>query len=138
MSTFLLRFTLLPLLAFLLLTNCTRRARPSTAPVAATARPPESPTPASAARDLADVMATDLQLTPEQTSQVRTILNRTVQEANAAKAKYPPQSSGLLTELKRINADSQKGLLAVLGPVKFKQLRANQRKMAEEMQQRQK
>jgi hypothetical protein len=139
MSTLLFRFALLPLLGLsLLLTNCARRERPAKTPVVEAVRTPDSPTPTTAARDLADVMATELQLTPEQTAQVRTILNGTVEQANAAKAKFPPKSPELMTELKRINTDSQKELLAVLGPVKFKQLQANQRKMAAEMQQRQK
>ena len=101
-------------------------------------RTADSPTPPTAARDLADVIATDLQLAPDQTSQVRTILNGTVQQANAAKAKYEPKSPQLMAELKRINIGSQKELQVVLGPTKFKQLQANQRKMATEMQQRQK
>ena len=101
-------------------------------------RTADSPAPPTAARDLADVIATDLQLAPDQTSQVRTILNGTVQQANAAKAKYEPKSPQLMAELKRINIASQKELQQVLGPTKFKQLQANQRKMATEMQQRQK
>lgn len=94
--------------------------------------------PTTAARDLADVIGTDLQLTPDQTGRVRTILNNTVNQANAAKGKLAPQSPQLLAELKRININSQKELRVVLGPVKFKQLQANQRKMATQMQQRQK
>ena len=43
-----------------------------------------------------------------------------------------------MAELKRINIASQKELQQVPGPTKFKQLQANQRKMATEMQQRQK
>jgi hypothetical protein len=43
-----------------------------------------------------------------------------------------------MAELKRINISSQKELQVVLGPTKFKQLQASQRKMAAEMQQRQK
>ncbi|GAB3289869.1 hypothetical protein ACFQT0_08985 [Hymenobacter humi] len=107
-------------------------------PVVETVRTADSPTPTSAARDLADVMATDLDLTPDQTARVRTILHGTVEQANAAKAKYAPKSPQLMAELKRINIDSQKELQVVLGPTKFKQLQANQRKMAAEMQQRQK
>jgi hypothetical protein len=84
------------------------------------------------------VMATDLELTPDQTVQVRTILNGTVAQANTAKEKFPPKSPQLLTELKRINSTSQNELRVVLGPAKFKQLQANQRKMAAEMQKRQK
>lgn len=119
--------------ALLLTTTCARRAK---APVVETVRTPDSPTPPTAARDLADVMATDLQLTPDQTTKVRTILHGTVEQANAAKAKYEPKSAPLLAELKRINLASQKELQVVLGPVKFKQLQANQHKMAAEMQRR--
>ena len=113
-----------------------RREKP--APVVETVRTPDSPMPTTAARDLADVIGTDLQLTPDQTGRVRTILNNTVNQANAAKEKLAPQSPQLLAELKRININSQKELRVVLGPVKFKQLQANQRKMATQMQQRQK
>ena len=113
-----------------------RREKPT--PVVETVRTPDSPMPTTAARDLADVIGTDLQLTPDQTGRVRTILNNTVNQANAAKEKLAPQSPQLLAELKRININSQKELRVVLGPVKFKQLQANQRKMAAQMQQRQK
>ena len=113
-----------------------RREKP--APMVETVRTPDSPTPAAAARDLADVMTTDLQLTPDQTTRVRTILSSTVAQANAAKQQFPSQSPQLLAQLKSINISSQKELRVVLGPVKFKQLQANQRKMAAQMQQRQK
>lgn len=113
-----------------------RREKP--APIVETVRTPDSPTPTAAARDLADVMTTDLQLTPDQTTRVRTILSSTVAQANAAKQQFPPQSPQLLAQLKSINISSQKELRVVLGPVKFKQLQANQRKMATQMQQRQK
>lgn len=113
-----------------------RREKP--APMVETVRTAESPTPTAAARDLADVMTTDLQLTPDQTTRVRTILSSTVAQANAAKQQFPPQSPQLLAQLKSINISSQKELRVVLGPVKFKQLQANQRKMAAQMQQRQK
>ena len=108
-----------------------RREKP--APVVETVRTPDSPTPPAAARDLADVMTTDLQLTPDQTTRVRTILSSTVAQANAAKQQFPPQSPQLLAQLKSINISSQKELRVVLGPVKFKQLQANQRKMATQM-----
>ena len=114
------------------------RRREKPAPIVETVRTPDSPTPTAAARDLADVMTTDLQLTPDQTTRVRTILSSTVAQANAAKQQFPPQSPQLLAQLKSINISSQKELRVVLGPVKFKQLQANQRKMATQMQQRQK
>ena len=131
-------FSALILASGLALSSCALFRKREKAPVVEAVRTADSPTPPTAARDLADVIATDLQLTPDQTSQVRTILNGTVQQANAAKAKYEPKSPQLLAELKRINIGSQKELQVVLGPIKFKQLQANQRKMATKMQQRQK
>ena len=140
MTRFSLRAAPLSILVLALaLSGCSifhRREKP--APVVETVRTPDSPMPTTAARDLADVMATDLNLTPDQTVRVRTILNGTVTQANAAKGKLPAQSPQLLAELKRININSQKELRVLLGPIKFKQLQANQRKMATEMQQRQK
>ncbi|WP_158010195.1 hypothetical protein [Hymenobacter glacialis] len=118
--------------------SCTLFRPRDKAPVVETVRTVDSPTPPTAARDLADVIAADLQLTTEQTGQVRSILNGTVQQANAAKAKYPAKSPQLMAELKRINVDSQKELKVLLGPVKFKQLQTDQRKIAAEMQQKQK
>lgn len=139
MTIFSLRSAQLSVLALAMaLTNCARRDRAAKTPVVETVRTPDSPMPTTAARDLADVIGTDLQLTPDQTGRVRTILNNTVNQANAAKEKLAPQSPQLLAELKRININSQKELRVVLGPVKFKQLQANQRRMAAQMQQRQK
>jgi len=126
------------LLLSLTVASCSLFHRTKPAPVVETVRTPDSPTPPAAARDLADVMATDLKLTPEQTGRVRGILAGTVEQANAAKEKFPPKSPQLMDELKRINVTSQKELRLVLGPAKFKLLQANQRKMAAEMQQRQK
>ena len=118
--------------------SCSIFRRDKPAPVVETVRTADSPTPPTAARDLADVMATELSLTPDQTARVRTILTSTVEQANAAKSKFPAQSPQLLAEQKRINSTSQKELQQVLGPTKFKQLQANRRKMAAEMRQRQK
>ena len=126
------------LLAFnLTAASCSIFHRSKSGPVVETVRTADSPTPPTAARDLADVMATELSLTPDQTARVRTILTSTVEQANAAKSKFPAQSPQLLAEQKRINIASQKELQQVLGPTKFKQLLANRRKMAAEMQQRQ-
>ena len=120
------------------LASCSLFRRDKPTPAVETVRTPDSPTPPAAARDLADVMGTELDLTPAQTSQVRSILTGTVAEANAAKAKYPPKSAQITAELKRVNIDSQQQLRTVLGPVKFKQLQTSQRKIAAQMQQRQK
>ena len=131
------RFLVLSLVAGLPLGGCSLFHRNKPAPVVETVRTTESPTPPTAARDLADVMASNLQLTPEQTVKVRSVLAGTVEQVNAAKEKFPSKSPQLMSELKRINIASQKELQVVLGPAKFKQLQANQRKMAAEMQQRQ-
>jgi hypothetical protein len=70
---------------------------------------------------------------------VRTVLNGTLKESNAAKEKLPAQSPQLLAELKRINISSQKELRTVIGPEKFKllQTRPVQQKIAAEMQKKQ-
>ncbi|WP_460502142.1 hypothetical protein [Hymenobacter agri] len=129
------------LLAFSLATaSCSifHRDKPAP-PVVETVRTESSPAPATAARDLADVMTTELKLTPDQTIRVRTVLNGTLKESNAAKEKLPAQSPQLLAELKRININSQKELRAVIGPEKFKllQTKAVQQKIAADMQQKQ-
>lgn len=131
------RFPLILAVAGTLLAGCARGPKTSKPPVVETVRTAESLTPPTAARDLADVMASSLQLTPEQTAKVRAILGNTVERVNTAKGKFAPKSAQLMSELKRINTASQKELQVVLGPAKFKQLQANQRKMAAEMQQRQ-
>ncbi|MBF9219669.1 hypothetical protein [Hymenobacter ruricola] len=120
--------------------SCSLFHRDKPAPVVETVRTPDSPAPPTAARDLADVMGTELKLTPDQTGRVRTILNGTLTQSNAAKEKFAPKSPQLLAELKRINTNSQKELRAVVGPAKFQQLqtKATQQKIATEMQQRQK
>lgn len=133
-----LRFLLAP--ALLTAASCSLFRREKPAPVVETVRTADSPAPPTAARDLADVMGAELKLTPDQTARVRTILNGTLTESNAAKEKFPPKSPQLLAELKRINTKSQRELSAVVGPAKFKQLqtKATQQKIAAEMQQRQK
>ncbi|WP_201982843.1 hypothetical protein [Hymenobacter rubidus] len=126
--------------ASLSLGSCSIFHRDKPAPVVETVRTADSPAPPTAARDLADVMGAELKLTPDQTGRVRTILNGTLTQSNAAKEKFAPKSPQLLAELKRININSQKELSAVVGPTKFKQLqtKAVQQKIATEMQQRQK
>ena len=128
------------LLSFSLATaSCSIFHRDKPAPVVETVRTESSPAPPTAARDLADVMSTELRLTPNQTTRVRTVLNGTLQQSNAAKQKLAPQSPQLLAELKRINISSQKELRTVVGPEKFKllQTKSVQQKIAAEMQQKQ-
>ena len=119
--------------------SCSIFHRDKPAPVVETVRTESSPAPATAARDLADVMSTALKLSPNQTARVRTVLNGTLKESNAAKEKLAPQSPQLTAELKRINLNSQKELRAVVGSDKFKllQTKSVQQKIAAEMQQKQ-
>lgn len=105
--------------------------------VVETVRTPDSPTPPKAARDLADAMTTVLHLPTEKTSQLRQILNGTVEQANAARQQYAAQSPQLNAELQRINAKSASQLRTLLGPVKFKELQTKQPQIQAEMQQRQ-
>ena len=137
-----MRFSRFSLLLALGLTaaGCSLFHRDKPAPVVETVRTADSPAPPTAARDLADVMGTELQLTPDQTVRVRTILNGTLAQSNAAKEKLSPKSPQLSAELKRINSSSQQQLRTVVGPAKFKLLqnRAVQQKIAAQMQQRQK
>ena len=125
--------------ALLLLTaSCSIFHRDKPAPVVETVRTESSPAPPTAARDLADVMSSEPKLSPDQTTRVRTVLNGTLQQSNAAKQKLAPQSPQLLAELKRINSNSQKELRAVVGPEKFKllQTKSVQQKIASDMQQK--
>ena len=125
--------------ALLLLTaSCSIFHRDKPAPMVETVRTESSPAPPTAARDLADVMSSELKLSPDQTTRVRTVLNGTLQQSNAAKQKLAPQSPQLLAELKRINSNSQKELRAVVGPEKFKllQTKSVQQKIAADMQQK--
>lgn len=119
--------------------SCSIFHRDKPAPMVETVRTESSPAPPTAARDLADVMSTALKLTPDQTGRVRTILNGTLQQSNAAKQKLAPQSPQLTAELKRININSQKELRTVVGPEKFKllQTKSVQQKIAADMQQKQ-
>lgn len=112
--------------------------RDKPAPVVETVRTESSPAPPTAARDLADVMSTELKLSPDQTARVRTVLNGTLTQSNAAKEKLAPQSPQLMAELKRINSSSQKELRTVIGPEKFKllQTKSVQQKIAADMQQK--
>ena len=123
----------------LLTASCSIFHRDKPAPVVETVRTESSPAPATAARDLADVMGTELKLSSDQTTRVRKVLSGTLKESNAAKEKLPAQSPQLLAELKRINISSQQELRAVIGPTKFKLLQTKgvQQKIAAEMHQKQ-
>lgn len=110
-----------------------RHAKP--APVVETVRTAASPTPPTAARDLADAMTTVLHLRPDQTGKVRQILASTVEQANAARQQNPAQSPQLAAALRRINAASDSQLRQVLGPATYKELQTKQPQIQAEMRQ---
>lgn len=98
-----------------------------------------APAPAvapTAARDLADVMTDELKLRPDQRQKVRAILSSTAEQANAAQKQYAGNRPALLTELRRINASSDKQMQQVLTPTQYQQLKTKQRQMQAHMQSR--
>lgn len=111
------------------------RHRAAPAPTVETVRTADSPTPPTAARDLADVMTSVLRLRPDQTTKVRQVLNSTVEQANAAKQQYPAQSPALNAALARINTASDKQLREVLGPATYKEMQTKRTQIQAQMQQ---
>ena len=109
-----------------------QRAAPAPA-VVETVRPAASPTPPTAARDLADAMTTVLRLTPEQTVRARQVLTSTVTQANAARQQYPAASPQLSAALQRINLASAKELRQVLGPAAYREMQVKQAQIQAEM-----
>jgi hypothetical protein len=99
-------------------------------------RTPDSPTPPTAARDLADAMTTVLRLRPDQTTKVRQVLNTTVEQVNAARKQYPAQSPQLNATLARINAASDKQLRTILGPTSYREMQVKRAQIQTEMQKR--
>ena len=124
-------------LAGLLLAGCARKPQPSPEPVVEAVRTPESPTPPTAARDLADVMTSTLRLRPDQTLKIRQVLSSTVEQVNAARQQHPAKSPQLTAELKRINASSEAELRETLGPAGYQEFQSKKRQIQAEMQQRQ-
>ncbi len=128
-----------PLLAALLLlaSGCSlfhRRERAAPAPMVETVRAPEStPTPVTAARDLADAITTVLKLPADQTGRIRTVLNGTVEQVNAARQQHPAQSPELAAALKHINTTSQTELRQVMGPAKYHEFQTKQAQVQAEM-----
>ncbi len=126
-----------PLLALALVgtASCSifHRHRAEAPVVVETVRTTDSPTPPTAARDLADAMTTVLHLSPEQTLKARQVLASTVTQVNAARQQYPAQSPQLKTSLARINASSDKELRQVLGPAAYKEMQVKRAQIQAEM-----
>ncbi|MGI4762366.1 MAG: hypothetical protein ACRYF0_16775 [Janthinobacterium lividum] len=113
------------------------RHRDAPAPAAVEpVRTTDSPTPPTAARDLADAMTTVLRLRPDQTTRARQVLNSTVEQVNAARRQYPAQSPQLNAALARINAASDKQLRQILGPTSYREMQVKRAQIQAEMQQR--
>ena len=129
------RFALSALALSLLASSCSlfHRHRAAPAPPPVEAARADTPTPPTAARDLADAMTTVLHLTPEQTTQARQVLNATVRQANAARQEYPAASPELGAALKRINLTSDKQLRQVLGPAVYRDMQTKQAQIQAEM-----
>lgn len=92
--------------------------------------------PKAAARDLTDVMTDELKLLPDQQTKVRAILGGTVQKVNDARQRNAGNQTALQTELKRINAESEGELKAVLTPTQYKEYQAKKRQIQAQMQAR--
>lgn len=131
------RFSTLILALGLAASGCSvfhkRTKAPAPVTEAAPAPAPAAPTPVTAARDLADAMSAILKLTPEQTGRIRTVLNGTVEQANAASKQHPAQSPELAAALKHINITSQAELQKIMGPTKYREFRAKQAQVQAEM-----
>ena len=81
-------------------------------------------------------MADVLQLSADQTNQVRRVLGGTVEQVNAARRQYPAQSPQLNAALTRINRASETELRQVIGPAKYKELQTKRPQIQAEMQHR--
>jgi hypothetical protein len=118
-----LRSCLLLLLTLLVLsTGCVRRNR---AKRDAANAPVEAPRTVEDirrdnARDLASVMADELQLREDQVLRVRQILTTTVEQVNAAQAKHSTNKTALMTALKQINMASEAQLKQAMSPAQYK------------------
>ncbi|PJJ53292.1 hypothetical protein [Hymenobacter chitinivorans] len=95
-----------------------------------------APVPKAAARDLTDVMTDELKLLPDQQGKVRAILSGTVEKVNDARQRNAGNQTALMAELKKINADSEGQLKAVLTAVQYKQYQSKKRQMQAQMQAR--
>lgn len=89
-----------------------------------------------AARDLTDVLTEQLALTDEQRSSVRQIFTSTVKQAQQAQERLKGNRPALLTELRNINATSDRELQQVLSPEQYQQLKARQKQVQEQMRAR--
>ncbi|QNH62637.1 hypothetical protein [Hymenobacter sediminicola] len=91
---------------------------------------------ATAARDLTDVMTDELKLRPDQQQKVRAILTTTAEQVNTARQQNANNRPALMAELKRINVSSDKQMQQVLTSTQYQQMKAKQRQMQAEMQNR--
>ncbi|GAA4392858.1 hypothetical protein GCM10023186_43830 [Hymenobacter koreensis] len=92
------------------------------------------------ARDLASVMADELQLRDDQVLRVRQVLANTVEQVNAAQKKFGDDKAGLTTALKQINAASESQLKSAMTSAQYKLYQQRkpqiQQKLREQQQQK--
>ncbi|WP_165822073.1 hypothetical protein [Hymenobacter edaphi] len=117
------RFWLLALLLIVTLaTSCARRRR-AQREAAATSTAAETRSAEEIrrenVRDLAAVMADELKLRDDQTQRIRQVLAATVEQVNAAQAKYGTDKAGLGSALRRINTTSEGQLKQIMTPAQY-------------------
>ena len=118
------RFWLLALLLTLTLaSSCARRRARREAASATPSTPVETRKPEDIrrenVRDLAAVMADELKLRDDQTQRIRQVLAATVEQVNAAQAKFGTDKPALLSALRRINTTSEGQLKQIMTPAQF-------------------
>ncbi|GAB2963369.1 hypothetical protein GCM10027048_35400 [Hymenobacter coalescens] len=109
------------LLVVTLASSCARRRRAkadSAGSVPTETRSPEEIRRENV-RDLASVMAEELKLRDEQTTRIRQVLANTVEQVNAAQAKFGTDKAALGGALRRINAASEGQLKQIMTPAQF-------------------
>ena len=142
----LLRIPLALVLTTGLLAACARR-EPATSPATSTATPVRPAKAARteakavaaappAARDLTDVLTEELSLTSEQRTRVREIFTSTLKQAQETQQRLKGNRPAMMTELKTLNAASDRDLQQVLSPEQYQQLKAKQKQVQEQMRAR--
>ncbi|MCC3156616.1 hypothetical protein LJ737_05165 [Hymenobacter sp. 15J16-1T3B] len=115
------RFWLLALLLMLTLaTSCARR-RAKREAATSTAVEPRSAEEIRRenVRDLAAVMADELKLRDDQTQRIRQVLATTVEQVNAAQARFGTDKAALGSALRRINTTSEGQLKQIMTPAQY-------------------
>ncbi|GAB3830104.1 hypothetical protein [Hymenobacter jeollabukensis] len=117
------RFWLLSLLLIVTLATSCARHRRAQREAAATSTAAETHSAEEIrrenVRDLASVMADELKLRDDQTQRIRQVLAATVEQVNAAQAKYGTDKAALGSALRRINTTSEGQLKQIMTPAQY-------------------